>query len=76
MPHRNDTELRRLYLYSEEDQLVYYKDLEQHAADAKKAGYSVWLEKFDGTPHVAHARKYPERYWKMVRDFWQGDLPM
>lgn len=65
------TEIRRTYVYSDEDELVPAPDVEAHAAQAKEAGFDVRLEKFSGA-HVAHARADPDRYWRVVRETWYG----
>lgn len=66
----NQAELRRTYIYSREDALVDYRDVEEHAARAREQGYEVALERFEGTAHVAHARGDEARYWSIVRDTW------
>lgn len=71
-PTKNQSEVRRVYIYSEEDQLVDYKDIEEHAAQGREHGYETRLEKFEGTAHVAHARGDEQRYWTIVRETWQG----
>ena len=67
------TEARRLYLYSEADKMVDYRAIEAHAADAKAKGFDVKLEKFVGSPHVAHARADEKAYWGAVRELWDGN---
>lgn len=67
---KNSTEVGRTYVYSKEDKLVDYRDVEEHAAQAREQGYQVALEKFQGTAHVAHARGDEARYWSIVRDTW------
>lgn len=67
---KNSTEVGRTYVYSKEDKLVNYKDVEEHAAQAREQGYKVTLEEFQGTAHVAHARGDEGRYWSIVRDTW------
>lgn len=67
---KNQTEIGRTYVYSKEDKLVNYKDVEEHAAQAREQGYKVALEEFKGTAHVAHARGDEARYWSVVRDTW------
>ncbi|TFK63304.1 hypothetical protein BDN72DRAFT_882181 [Pluteus cervinus] len=64
----------RLYLYSRKDELVAFRDVERHAAEAKAAAglRDVRLETFEDTPHVAHATKYPDRYWGAVKDLWRS----
>ncbi|KAK2789325.1 hypothetical protein FQN53_002167 [Emmonsiellopsis sp. PD_33] len=55
----------RCYIYSERDELIRSRDVEDHAKQAKAKGWLVSLEKFDA-PHVAHMRVDPERYWGVV----------
>ncbi|KAI1114133.1 hypothetical protein F5Y14DRAFT_415577 [Nemania sp. NC0429] len=68
----NTAELRRAYIYSAADALVDYKAVEAHAADAKTKGFSVTLEKFEGSAHVAHLRKDERRYWGIVKRIMEG----
>lgn len=68
----NAAEVRRVYIYSEEDQLVEYRDVEEHAAVGRQRGFEARLEKFKGTAHVAHARGDEERYWSIVKSTWEG----
>lgn len=69
---RTPTEkVRMCYIYSDSDELVPWKDVEEHAALAAStrsgnADRVVELEPFSGTPHVGHMRVDPERYWGIV----------
>jgi len=66
-------EVRRTYIYSEADALVDWRDVESHAAAAVENGFrDVRLEKFEGSMHVAHARADEGRYWRVVRETWEG----
>lgn len=69
----NASERRRAYIYSEEDKLVDYRNIEEHAAVAAAGGYVPTLEKFGGSQHVAHARADEERYWNIVRAAWEDE---
>ncbi|KAK0634287.1 hypothetical protein B0T17DRAFT_472033, partial [Bombardia bombarda] len=69
---RAASELRRTYIYSDGDKLVDWDDVEKHARIAEAKGFEVRLERFDGTQHVAHVRGGEERYWKAVRETWEG----
>lgn len=78
----------RAYIYSEEDKLIPWRDVETHAAEAegglrggsssseeKGAGEQqerVKLEKFMGSGHVAHAMADAERYWRIVTGAWRA----
>jgi hypothetical protein len=74
--HNNDaenrTEVRRVYIYSPADALIDFKDVETHAAEAKTKGFSVALEKYERSAHVAHLRKDESRYWEIVRRTMEG----
>ncbi|KAK1773061.1 hypothetical protein QBC45DRAFT_364552, partial [Copromyces sp. CBS 386.78] len=72
---RAERERGRMYIYSEEDELVNWRDVEGHLAEARRQkGMKVRGEKFGGTGHVGHARGKgnEERYWGVVGDFWGG----
>lgn len=61
--------IKTCYIYSDADELVPWKDVEEHAALASRSTHGnrvVQLEKFTGTPHVGHMRADPERYWEVV----------
>lgn len=66
-----DVSTRRLYLYSKEDDIIHWEDIEWHANDAAKRGFVVDSEIFEGTPHVGHMRRYPERYWDAIAESWK-----
>ncbi|KAK3950183.1 hypothetical protein QBC32DRAFT_376841 [Pseudoneurospora amorphoporcata] len=71
---RAERERGRMYIYSEEDELVNWRDVERHLAEARQKGMKARGEKFEGTGHVGHARgaANEERYWGIVGDFWEG----
>ncbi|KLU92008.1 hypothetical protein MAPG_10955 [Magnaporthiopsis poae ATCC 64411] len=71
-PAVNATEVKRAYIYGDEDQLVASGAVEEHGADAKRKGFEVRMEKFVGGGHVAHARTDVDRYWRIVDDTWRG----
>ncbi|EED15145.1 indole-diterpene biosynthesis protein PaxU, putative [Talaromyces stipitatus ATCC 10500] len=55
---------RMCYIYSDSDELVPWKDVEEHAAlasNSKNGAKVVEMERFSGTPHVGHMRSDPER---------------
>ncbi|KFZ17504.1 hypothetical protein V502_04559 [Pseudogymnoascus sp. VKM F-4520 (FW-2644)] len=54
----------RLYIYSSADQMVPAPDVEAHAEQARRAGYSdVTNLRFEASGHCAHASRYAEQYW-------------
>jgi hypothetical protein len=64
-------ETRRLYLYSDGDELVLRKDVENSIAQAREKGYSVKAKSFGGSPHVGHMRANPELYWREIVESWK-----
>ena len=62
---------RKLYVYSKEDDLIGYQDIEEHAAEARANGYAVDAKVFKGSGHVGHMRKFPEAYWATIRESWE-----
>jgi hypothetical protein len=66
-------ETRRSYVYSEADEFVHYRAVEEHADHAEANGYVVVRrDKFSGSQHVAHARLDPDRYWSLVTETWNS----
>ena len=61
--------LKRCYIYSDTDDLIDWRDVEEHAAHAEASGWTVYREKFLGTAHVGHMRADPDRYWSIVKSF-------
>lgn len=69
----NRREVRRSYLYSNDDQIILAMDVEEHANEAKGLGFTVaHMAEFPGSAHVAHARKDPPRYWRTIKETWLG----
>lgn len=60
----------RLYIFSDTDKLVQHSAVLEHIAEAKALGLNVQGVEFMGSPHVAHMRQNPTRYWKAVEDVW------
>ena len=63
---------RRLYLYTKEDVMVKWEDVESHMQDARARGYSVEKECFERGSHCGLIMEDAERYWAAVRGFWEG----
>lgn len=60
----------RLYFFSKKDDMVPWEEVKAHTEKAREAGLAVRTELFEDSPHVAHARKDPERYWIAVQNLW------
>ncbi|KAG9234845.1 hypothetical protein BJ875DRAFT_292066 [Amylocarpus encephaloides] len=65
-------EAPRLYVYSEGDDMVDSRDVEEHGAEADARGYRVWMEKYGGSRHAAHMIDDPRRYWSTVWRLWNS----
>ncbi|ATY67438.1 DNA repair (Rad57) [Cordyceps militaris] len=66
------TTAKRLYLYSSEDQMVQWQDVETHLEAARSVSeYPVTGVRFTESAHCAIIRNHSEKYWKAVDDFWQ-----
>ncbi|KAF2420352.1 hypothetical protein EJ08DRAFT_569241, partial [Tothia fuscella] len=65
-PKLFDQRGKRVYIYSREDALVGWRDVEANAEEARKGGWDVQLERFDGSRHVGHVVADPARYWSTV----------
>ena len=67
-----DRNTKRVFLYSDNDQLVQKESVESHIHDLKEKGYPVRSRNFGNTRHVGHMRANPEEYWKAILGVWQG----
>ncbi|KND86458.1 hypothetical protein TOPH_08941 [Tolypocladium ophioglossoides CBS 100239] len=62
---------RRLYLYSQEDDLIAWQDVELHVAEARERGWAADTEVFRGSGHVGHMRRFPGQYWGAIGGAWR-----
>lgn len=64
----------RLYIYSSEDEMILWKDVQDHAEEAKQAGYEqVFALPFDKGRHCAHVMEDGQRYWGAVARLVEGE---
>lgn len=61
----------RLYLYSKEDAMIHWKDVELHMQDAREKGYPVTGVLFEKGPHCSLVIEGAERYWAAVQELWE-----
>jgi hypothetical protein len=61
----------KLYLYSKEDEIILWRDIEAHAAEAREKGFDVALEMFEGTSHCGHMKDHKEQYWGAIERRWR-----
>lgn len=64
-------EARRVYIYGPADRITPARGVERHADEAEALGFSVRREVFEGSGHVAHARRHADRYWRVVSQTWE-----
>mmetsp|Transcript_3019 Transcript_3019/g.6821 ORF Transcript_3019/g.6821 Transcript_3019/m.6821 type:complete len:255 (+) Transcript_3019:53-817(+) len=63
-----------LYLYSKEDRLVSWKNVEDVVDFRAKTGVATRKYCFVGSPHIAHLKTFPDAYAKQVGDFLEKQL--
>lgn len=63
---------RRLYMYSKEDDIVYFKAVESHFEEARtEKGYAVDTVTFLEKGHCSLLRLHAKEYWIAIEGFWQ-----
>ncbi|KAI2627826.1 hypothetical protein GGR54DRAFT_434356 [Hypoxylon sp. NC1633] len=77
-PRLNDTTLvnpkiPRSYMYSEADPMVSWKDVHDHAEEARQLGHQDVREiRFNDSGHCAHTMEDPDKYWGAVHSLLQS----
>jgi hypothetical protein len=69
-----DIDVPRLYIFSDGDNMVEAKDVEDHAIEARSLGYGVDLVRYIESGHAAHMLNDPKRYWKAVESLWVSTI--
>ena len=64
-------ETKRVFLYSDKDELVQKESVEAHMLELKERGYHVTSRNFGKTRHVGHMRAFPQEYWSEIYDAWK-----
>ncbi|EME47824.1 hypothetical protein DOTSEDRAFT_124317 [Dothistroma septosporum NZE10] len=67
-----DLSIDRLYMYTKQDTLVPYKEVHEHAEEARRSGYLVKEDVFQEAPHCALVREDAARYWKQIEELACG----
>jgi Eukaryotic protein of unknown function (DUF829) len=62
---------KRVYLYSDKDELVQRHSVEAHIKELRGKGYTVACRNFGNTGHVGHMRANPELYWSEIFGAWK-----
>ncbi|KFY07838.1 hypothetical protein V492_06780 [Pseudogymnoascus sp. VKM F-4246] len=74
LPELFSPKVPRAYIYSREDDMVQYGDVEDHMAKAKALGYEARAEMFEGSGHVSHMPNDSKRYWDIVQSVWTSSF--
>ncbi len=61
------------YLFSKEDRMIDWTDVEQHAEEARRKDWKVKEVLFEGSGHCAHLAMDRKRYVGAVQGLWDGD---
>jgi hypothetical protein len=61
----------RLYLFSESDEMIYWRDIERHGVEAAKNGGQITLVKFRNSGHCNHIKENESKYWRAVTEVWE-----
>ncbi len=64
----------RFYLYSREDEMVRWQDVERHLREGREKGFVADGVRFDAGPHCALAMVDEERYWNSVQRAWEAKI--
>jgi len=66
-----DETTKRLFLYSDEDDLVQSEFVEEVIKELEGKGFPVWSRNFGQTRHVGHMRAKPQEYWGEIARVWK-----
>ena len=71
------SERGRVYIYSQGDNIVGWRDVESHGEDAKGKGLGeVRMVLWENSGHVGHMSADGKRYWDVVRKLWEYQPPI
>ena len=62
-----------IYLFSKEDRMIDWADIEEHADEARRKGWTVKEVLFEGSGHCAHLAMDGRRYVGAVNSIWRGN---
>ncbi|CAG8232580.1 unnamed protein product [Penicillium salamii] len=63
----------RLYIYTKDDPVVGWTDVEDHIEEARILGHRVGQVAFEHGAHCGLIMENPARYWEAVRRFWSDE---
>jgi hypothetical protein len=64
---------RRLYIYTKDDPVIGWTDVQTHLQEARSLGYHAEQVLFEHGAHCGLIMENPGRYWGAVRKFWNGE---
>lgn len=65
-----DKTTKRLFLYSDGDELVQSEVVREVVKDLENKNFPVWSRNFGETRHVGHMRAKPTEYWSEIVKIW------
>lgn len=60
-----------IYLFSREDRMIQWTDIEEHAEEARRKGWKVKEVLFEGSGHCAHLAMDEKRYVEAINSVWE-----
>lgn len=63
---------KRLYIYSKEDVMVGWEEVQSHFEEAKSQGHVVDQVVFETGSHCTLMVEDADRYWTAIQRFWEG----
>ncbi|KAF2648747.1 hypothetical protein K491DRAFT_698665 [Lophiostoma macrostomum CBS 122681] len=66
--------LKIAYIWSKKDELIEWRDIVEHAAQAERLEWEVRSEEFLESAHCNHLKVDGERYLKIVKDAWEREV--
>ncbi|PMD19336.1 hypothetical protein NA56DRAFT_575642 [Hyaloscypha hepaticicola] len=61
----------RVYLFSEKDDMIYWRDVERHGVEAARNGVRTMLVRFRNSGHCNHVKEDEKKYWGAMREVWE-----
>jgi hypothetical protein len=72
-PDTFGTRARRLYMYTKDDPMIGWTDVQTHLQEARSLGYHAEQVLFEHGAHCGLIMESPGRYWEAVRRFWNEE---
>ena len=66
-------DVKRFYVHSKSDEMVWWKAVVSNAEEAERLGYQVQRQVWEKGGHCALVKEDSQAYWQVVRGFWDGE---